>query len=334
MEVIVNTSADKKTYKIRQMSEYDIETSMDIPADHFNVKIENPTDENGHGVNAELFNPNDSFRIEEAGITVLDGLADDVDEYWDENGSKVEIDGRDKSMLLLENDAIPQEYNKIKISALIKKIAGPFGFNNIVNPQHDKTLTKVVVEGGDSIWDVIFRECNKQGLTIWCEPNGIINVDTPNYKESPSYKFSNDPSIKNAIRIERFSKRKRGADIKNEVWVRGQGKKTFTAKATDPELTQQGYQRRLITESGEAQNIAEGERVAKRHIRDRKIGTFEIELTVHGRHDIKINKTAYVKDRVTRTEGTFFIVSVRSKKNNNVGNIKILRLRRLDEGVQ
>ena len=57
MEVIVSIGADKKTYKIWRMSEYDVETSMDIPADHFNVKIENPTDKDGYGVNAELFNP-------------------------------------------------------------------------------------------------------------------------------------------------------------------------------------------------------------------------------------------------------------------------------------
>lgn len=332
MYVEVNSKVNKKTYEITRMSEYDIETSLDIPADHFNIIIENPVDDKGYGVNADIFNPNDNFKISEYYGTILNGVVDDVDEYWDENGSKIEIGGRDISMLLLENDAEPRTYNKLKLSAFINKITGHYGFKAKVNSKYDKVINKIVVEVGDSEWDAIFRETKKLGMWLWCTPDGTLVADVLNYSGSPSYKFSNDLSIE-AIRMKRFSKKKRGADIKSEVWVRGYGGSSFISKFKDEALTALGYRRRMIMEDGDAKSILKGQEIAKRYIQERKRGSFEIEITINGKHSIETNKTAYVKDKVTRTEGTFFIVGVRDKKNDNIGHEKIIRLRPLWEGL-
>lgn len=332
MYVVVGSKVHKKTYEINRMSEYDVETSLDIPADYFNIIIENPIDDKGYGVNADIFNPNDTFKISERYGVILNGVADDVDEFWDEDGSKIEIVGRDKSMLLLENDAEPRTYNKLKLSAYINKIAGPYGFKARVNSKYDKVINKIVVEVGDSEWDTIFRETKKLDMWLWCEPDGTLVADKLNYGGKAEYKFSNDLSVE-AIRMKKFSKKKRGADIKNEVWVRGHGNKAFTAKYKDKDLSSKGYNRRMIIEDGEAKNISKGEEIAKRHVQERKRGSFEIELTIHGKHEVKTNKTAYVKDKVTKTEGTFFIVGVRDKKNDNIGHVKIIRLRPLWEGL-
>ena len=333
MYVVIGSKVHKKTYEINRMSEYDIETSLDVPADHFNIVIENPVDENIAGINSGIFNPADTFKISEYYGIILNGVADDVDEYWDENGSKIEIDGRDKSMLLLENDAEPRTYNKLKLSAFINKIVGPYGFKAKVNSKYDKVINKVVVEVGDSEWDCIFRETKKLGMWLWCEPDGTLVADVLNYSGAPSYKFSNDLAIKDAIRMKKFSKKKRGADIKNDIWIRGQGKKTFTAKYKDNDLTNKGYRRRMIIEDGEAKNIKNGQNKGKKLVQERKRGSFEIEFTIHGKHQVETNKTAYVKDKVTKTEGTFFIVGVRDKKNDNIGHEKIIRLRPLWEGL-
>lgn len=343
MYVEVGSKINKKTYEIKRMSEYDIETSLDIPADHFNIIIENPIDEKGYGLNADIFNPNDSFKISESYGVILNGIADDVDEYWDDNGSKIEIGGRDISMLLLENDAEPKTYYKLKLSSFINKIAGTYGFKAKVNSKYDKVINKIVVEVGDSEWDTIFRETKKLGMWLWCTPDGTLIADVLNYNGSPSYKFSNDLSIKDAIRIKRFSKKKRGADIKSEVWVRGQGELSYATwppsqtrilvKYKDQSLTNAGYKRRMIIEDGEVKNTSKGQEIAKRYVEERKRGSFEIEITINGKHQVETNKTAYIKDKVTCTEGTFFIVGVRDKKSDNVGHEKIIRLRPLWEGL-
>lgn len=333
MYVVVGSKVNKKTYEIKRMSEYDIETSLDIPADYFNIVIENPIDDKGYGVNADIFNPNDSFEISESYGVVLNGISDDVEEYWDENGSKIQISGRDLSMILLENDAEPKTYYKLKLSAFINKIVGPYGLKAKVNSKYDKVISKIVVEVGDSEWDCIFRETSKLDMWLWCTPDGTLVADVLNYNGSPSYKFSNDLSIKDAIRIKKFGKKKRGADIKSEVWVRGHGKKAFTAKFKDASLAALGYTRRMIIEDGEAKDISKAQEIGKKQVQERKRGSFEIELTINGRHPIETNKTAYIKDKVTRTEGTFFIVGVRDKKNDNVGHEKTIRLRPLWEGL-
>lgn len=334
MLVIVDSNKHNKQFQINRMSEFDIETSMDIPADHFNIVIENPVGQDDYGMNADLLNDNDTFTISENDKIILDGISDDVNEFWNDNGSKIEIDGRDRSLLLLENDAEPKTYYKLKFSYFLKKIASPYGFSNFqVNSTYDKVIEKIVVEVGDSEWDTLFRECKKLGMWLWCTSNSTIIADILNYKEKPSYTFSNDLSIKDAIRIKRFSKRKRGADIKSEVWVRGHGSKTFTSKFKDAALTALGYVRRMIIEDGDAKNTAKGEEIAKQHIQERKRGSLEIEITINGKHYVEINETAYVKDKVTKTDGVFFIVGVKHKKNDNVGNEKIIRLRPLWEGL-
>jgi prophage tail gpP-like protein len=214
------------------------------------------------------------------------------------------------------------------------QICAPYGFSQFqVNSPYDKVIDKIVVEVGDSEWDCIFREAQKLGLWLWCTPDGTIITDILNYKEQPSYTFTNDLSYGKAIRIKRFRKKKRGADLKSEVWVRGHGQKAFTVKHKHDPLVKKGLNRRMIIEDGEAQNISNGERTAKRLIEERIRGSFEIELTINGKHHIEINKTAYVSDKRTKTEGVFFIVGVRHKKNDNVGNEKIIRLRPLWEGL-
>ncbi|WP_432400925.1 hypothetical protein [Wukongibacter sp. M2B1] len=333
MNVIVDSKTNKKKYKISRMSEFSIETSLDIPADHFNVKIENPVLD-GYGTNSGLLNDNDTFTIQEDEKVILEGIADDVDEYWDDGGSRIEVDGRDKSLLLLENDAIPKTYYKLKFSTLLKTIASPYGFSSFkVNSKYDKVIDKIVVEVGDSEWDILLRECKKLDMWLWCTPDGAIIADILNYSGSPTYTFSNDLSLKKAIRIKRFSKKKSGSDLKNEVWVRGHDSKAFTVKYKDSDLTSRGYNRRMIIEDPDANNIAKGEEIAKQTIEERKRGSFEIEITINGKHDVETNKTAYVKDNVTKTDGVFFIVGVRHQKNDNVGNEKIIRLRPLWEGL-
>lgn len=331
--IIANVYSNKarKSYEILRISQYDIETSLDIPADYFSITIENPINLDRTGMNSGIFNPNDYFEIKENGKTILTGIADDVDEYWDEDGSKIEITGRDKSMILLENDAEPKTYYKMKLSSYIHTIANKYGFKVRVNPKHDKVLNKSIVEVGDSEWDTILRETKRFGIWLWCEPDGTLVADELRYNSKVSYTFSNN--IVNTIRIKRFSKKKRGADIKNEVWIRGHDKKSFTVKYKDSEFTNEGYNRRSIIEDGDVKNVSKGQEVAKNFIVERKRGNFEIELTINGKHHIETNRTAYVKDNITKTDGVYLIMGVRSTKSESSGSEKIIRLRPLWEGL-
>lgn len=328
----IYSNVNKKGYEINRVSEYDIDTSMDIAADLFSLVVENPVDENGRGYSTGVFSPNDSVVVKEDGKIILDGTSDDVNELWGESGSRIEITGRDLSMILLENDAIPKTYYKLKLSTFIKTITTPYKYFKVkVNPKFDKVLDKIVVDVGETEWDCLMKEAKKCGLWLWCEADGTIVADVLGYKQSHSYFFSN--SEHGAIKMMSFNKKKRGADVKNEVWIRGHGKKAFTTKYKDEKLSSQGYVRRMIIEDGDAKTSSKAKEIAKDKVNEANRGSFEIELTINGRHFIEVNKTAKIVDKVTGTNGVFFIVGVRRVKSNSVGRQTTVRLRPLWEGL-
>lgn len=333
MRVLVNSSRNKKEYLIERMKEYDVETSLDIPADYFKLVLSNPTDKNGNGLHSELFNPNDTFQISESYGTILDGISDDIDEGWDENGSYIEIIGRDKSLLLLENDAIPKTYYNLTLSSLIKQITVPYGFKTHVSNSHDKTIKKIVVESGMSEWDVIFEQSKKLGLWLWCQPDGTLIADKLNYNKEPKYKFSNDfGPDKTFIKMKRLIKKKRGADIKSEVWIRGHGKKAFTHKHKDDELSKLNYKRRIILEDGNIKDRSKAIEKAKETIKERKKGSYEIEIEINGNNNVRLNEVAQVIDRRTKLNNKFLIVGIKDTKSNT-GTTQTIRLRPLWEGL-
>lgn len=339
MKVNLKSHINKKEYEILRLSEYDIETTLDIPADYFSVIIENPIDyTSGLGKYADLFNDNDEIKIYEQNKLILSGIADDVIESWGEDYAKIELSGRDTTLLLLENDAEPKSYYDMNLASFINTLASPLGFSVKVSSKYDRIAKKRVVEVGDSIWDALYRESKKLGLWIWCNHNKTIQVDKLNYKSTADYFFSNDlaklDSKKNKyIPMKSLSKNKKGSQLKNEVWIRGHSNKAFTCKYKDSDLNNRGYSRRIITEDSDAKSISKANEIAKNMANERKKGSYEIEIVVNGKHLIDINKTAYIYDTKTKLDGVFFIVGIRSSKNHISGHTKTIRLRPLWEGL-
>lgn len=328
MKVNITTDNKNKQYEVTNMKEYDIETSLDIPADYFKLVFSNPVDQTGVGIHSNKFNYDDDFQIVDGGEVILQGISDDVDEGWDsQNGSYIEITGRDKALLLLDNDAEPQTYYNLSLSALINKLAGPYGFKSKV--VGDSTIEKIVVDVGMSEWDVLFEEAKKLGLWLWCEADGTLVANKLN-AGSPIWTFSNHmKEDRKVIKMTSFIKKKRGADIKNEVWVRGHHEKTFTHKYKSGD----GRRRRMIMEDPDAKSIGDAAKTAKNKIDESKRGSFELELECSGKYNIKVNQVARVKEKITKIDGEFLVIGVKSIKSSSAGNVKRVRLRPKGEGL-
>lgn len=332
MLVHVESKRNQKQYRVSRMSEYYIETSLDIPADHFNIVLENTVDETGKGAYGGMLGPNDVIKIEQNNEVILNGIIDDIKESWNSSGSTIEITGRDKSLLLLDNDAEPRTYHRLKYSEFLKQLSAPYGFKEIkVASSQDVMIEKIVVESGDSIWDALNREAEGLKMKLWCDAHGAIVAEALNYQKQPIYHFSNQ--LGNAIKIKQLQNKIKGSRIKGEVWVRGHGSKAFIVKHQNEDLMRQGYHKRAIINSGLIKNVAEAEALAKKYIKDRVEGSHEIEITINGKHQIKINETAYLEDHITGMKGVFFIVGIKHRKNTRIGEEKIIRLRPLGEGL-
>lgn len=304
MKVAIESRKNKQRYAVRRFSELYVETNLDIPADFFQIVIENPLNEWGKGINAGRFAPNDQVIIEQENTQILRGITDEVRCYWDDVTSKIEMDGRDYSQLLLDNSAEPRTYNQLSFGDYMKTIATPYGFSKFrVNSLKDQALQKITVEPGDSQWDTLHREARRLGMWLWCMPDGTLVADELNYGSAPLYRFSNEES--DSIKIKKLDMKEDGTYIRGEVWVRGYGQKTFLTKYQHQGLIDQGFDKRRIIETN-AKNSKEAETMAKRFIEETLIGNYEIQITVNGKHSIEVNQTAYVKDKITGIEGVFF----------------------------
>lgn len=338
LQAYIKNRKKNKAWMVKRIKEYSYEISMDIPADEFRLSLANIKNEQGEGGYSEVYDDNDIVILKELVEStgefkeLITGITDEVSEFWDDKTYGVDIIGRDLSMLLLENDAEPRTYENITLASLTQTISSRYGFTVKVNPEFDKPIKKITVEPGTTEWDLLSEEAKKLGMWLWCTANGELIADVLNYKENPYITFSND-YIPDANYILGFKKTKKGSDIKSECWVRGQGKKSFISKFIEPTLEKYGYVRRKVIEDSDAKDPANAEKIAERNVKDSLKGSFEIELKVHGKTNIQVNKTAKVSDKNTRTYGVFFIVGYRHSKSENDGNIKYVRLRPLWEGL-
>lgn len=338
LQAYIKNRKKNKAWTVKRIKEYSYEISMDIPADEFRLSLSNIKNEQGEGGYSEVYDDNDIVilkeKVESTGEfrELITGISDEVIEFWDERSYGVDIIGRDLSMLLLENDAEPRTYENITLTSLTQNIAGRYGFTVNINPAFDKPIKKITVEPGTTEWDLLSEEAKKLGMWLWCTASGEIVADVLNYKEEPYITFSND-FIPGAIFMLGFKKTKKGADIKSECWVRGQGKKSFISKFVEATLQKYGYVRRKVIEDADAKDPANAEKIGERNVKDSLKGSFELEIKVSGKTNIEVNKTAKVSDKNTRTYGVYFIVGYRHVKNENEGNVKYVRLRPLWEGL-
>ena len=324
MSISITNKSSGNKYDILRLESYDIENAMDIPADHFSLQIGNIG-----GIYSTYFDSDDIVSVSDEEYLFV-GIVDDFKIKWDSSGNYLYLDGRDKALLLLDNDAEPRTYYNLTLEELIKKLAIPFGFTSF-DIAKTKSIAKIVVDLGESVWDVMFRICRNQGYWLWIKPDGTIVAQTLNYSALPSYVFSN--SEINALPIESLEKTKSSAKLKSEIWVRAQGEKTIIAKKKDQSLYDKGFIRRLILEDPDSDNYKEAEKKAEEELKDSKKGSLEIVIETRGNKKILTNTTAKVIDPKSNTDGVFFIVGVRHIKNRDKGNITVVRLRPLWEGL-
>ncbi len=324
MQIKITNKASNKIYDIVRLENYEIENAMDIPADHFNIKFGNPG-----GAYSGLIGTDDIVEVLEENI-ILKGVVDDYRSKWDSSGSYINLDGRDLALLLMDNDAIPQTYYNLTLEDFIKKITTPYGFTKF-DIAKTKVISKIVVDTGDTEWDIIFREAEKIGYWLWVMPDSTIVAQTLNYEATPSYTFSNE--IVGAIHMESCELVESAATIKSEIWVRAQAEKTIVAKKKDQTLINKGFVRRRIIEDPESDNYSEAEKKATEELKDSKKGSYEIILETRGNREIKTNTTAKVIDPINKIDGVFFIVAVKHIKNKERGSVTTVRLRPFWEGL-
>lgn len=304
MKITITSSKTGKQYNVSRFLSYDIDTSIDIPADHFNVEIANP-----YGENSGLFDANDSVIIEYGGTVILNGIIDDMRSTVDNTGARITLDGRDKSLLLLDNDAIPQAYYNLTLESFIKKIATPYGFTKF-DIAKTETVAKIKIEPGQTEWEAIYQQAyKKMGLMPWVTADGTFVCKKLNYSRQPTHLFSNE--LPGAINYTSSTVRLTLAGVKSEVLAKTYKEKGYPVARKYNPLIQEGFRRRRVIEDGEAENLKELIRNSDEFLEDSRRGSYEVTLTCKSNFAIKPNQTARVFDRIHKVDNVFWIVGVR-----------------------
>ena len=113
--IIINKKTNKK-YKINLFKQYIIDQSVDIPADYFSFIVGNYNSEISNAISA-----GDEVNFYINNELVLNGLIDELDVILNTDTNDVEIIGRDKTSILLDNDAIPATLYNMDILTYLKK---------------------------------------------------------------------------------------------------------------------------------------------------------------------------------------------------------------------
>lgn len=119
------------------------------------------------------------FFADHEGERVFTGVVDDYTCTMDERGGRLEVTGRGMAALLLDNEAMPVEYQRATAADIVKHHVTPYGIG-VVGGGGLKPVSTLTVISGVSEWSVI-REfmCYYNGLVPRFDRLGRLVMDRP-----------------------------------------------------------------------------------------------------------------------------------------------------------
>jgi prophage tail gpP-like protein len=329
MEINAQSTSKGRGYGIVNAESYDIDCSIDTPADRFNITFGNP-----HGKYNGLFDVNDSVQVSEQGVQLLDGIIDETGGGTESGrGTKITIDGRDRSLLLLDNDAVPQTYKDLTLSAFIQKLASPYGFGKF-QIANTESIKKIVVEPGMSEWDAIFEQAfTKMGFypyvggygTFYCDLLKNYGAHTGNTTFQSKYQKTISNEIPGAIKYESIKYRKNYAGVISDIWIKDHKDEGYLLKKKNPYLANIKFSRRKIIQEGNVENMAELDKKADNMLRASRYGNLEITAVIKGSYNIAPNELIKIVDSANGFNNVYFVIGVRHTKNIRNGAQTIIR---------
>lgn len=266
---------------------YEIESDFLRPANAFSLTASNRE--------AELAGqvlPGDECKVIVDDTVQMAGYVDEVNYSVGEQGSMVEITGRDRFGQLMDNSAPLLSLKK----RTLKQICEQLTSNWIDSWESDITLSqisRIKIEPGETIMNVISRLAKKEDALIWLDPDGTGHIGRPNYSQSPLYqlicrKKSNPNSKRNNIIS--GSMRTSWTDRYSSITVHGTTGNTaanyatssrYRGIATDDQIQQN---RSLIMSDGDIKNVAQAKARAELEVARREFDAITWDYTVRGHY--------------------------------------------------
>jgi len=162
---------------------YEIESDMLQPADAFSF-----TAANDDAQMAGKINKGDRFKLLMDGELQMVGHVDDVVYVTDRQGSRVDIRGRDDFSALVDCSAPLISRNNQTLLMLARELTEDWIENWELQSGVGITyISKIKIEPGEKILDVLQRFAAKDKVLIWMTAGGKGHIGRPNYSQAVAH---------------------------------------------------------------------------------------------------------------------------------------------------
>lgn len=164
---------------------YSVESCMLTPSDAFSFSAHN-----SNGELAGVCSTGDAVQVTVDDQVVLMGRVDDVDYQTDDNGSRVDVTGRDLFGNLADCSAPLKVWRNKSLFDIAEELTEQWGvtWTGLYNLD---PIPKVKVEPGETVLNLLMRLNEKEHALLWLDPEGVGHIGLPNYAQAPLYRLWN-----------------------------------------------------------------------------------------------------------------------------------------------
>lgn len=307
----VTNFKSKKKHEISTFKSYIVESSLDIPADQFSFMVSNY-----NGEVTKAISSGDEVRFYINSQLCFIGIIDEMTVHFNISNMDVELSGRDKTLLLLENDCEPVTYNNITLETFIKRRANLYGIKTRISGATNK-IKKIAINGGETEWNHIDKYCKQRGLYPRFEKDELV-VGKLRQDANVDYIFCNEKT--NTIKIKDML-----ITISSEVVSKvtvyaddNEKHKGIKGVATDASPVKR---QKVVNEDVETN--ADAKVKAQEVLKELNRDAFVIQITTYTKTPLPTNKVARVINAKLGLNVVLLIDKVRYTFDDNGSNTEI-----------
>lgn len=328
--IIVHNKKSNKKYKVLLTKEYVVDQSINIPADFFSFLLPNI-----EGQITDKFSAGDEVHFYINDKLALNGIIDDFELTYDSKTNDININGRDKMSLLLDNDAMPDNLYRLNLKQYLEKKVAPYGFSKFEVDNSD-IIDKLPITPGSNEFSIIESICKDKNIYPRYEADTLkctkLRSDT-----NADYFFSNEVYRFNNLIGIKFKKLKAtvSSDIKNEIVVfgghysRGEFTNKNNIKSVVKDETLKVNKRKVINDD-DLESNTQATNLAKKELNNYNRDAFTIELELTTTIPIFINKVAKISIPSIGLDAFMLVTKVQYIKNITSGSITNVTLKLID----
>lgn len=320
---------------------YDIESSMLTPANAFSF-----TAANNDGELTGVVGKGDEVKVLVDGDLQMIGRVDDVEYSSDDQGSRVEITGRDLFGYLADCSAALQQYHQKSLEELAEMLTADW-VETWGGDAPTTKIPKVKVEPGETVLEVLQRESKKDNVIVWLTADGEGQIGHPSYSGAPAYNlyhYKRSSALRIHNNVISASVRESQRDQFSSITVYGTTGNTkanygTSSRARGIAVDTDIVDRPLIISDGNVRTLKQAQNRADLEVARRKFDALVLQYTVKGHYGERpdgrggverslweIDTLVDVVDELSGHEGEFYIVR-RRFRGDDAGRFTDLELR-------